>query len=241
MNERLTNIWVYLAQTPLLWLTTTLVVYQLTNWLYRRAGRRPWLNPVLSAIVLIVALLTVTGTAYQVYFDGAQFVHFLLGPATVALALPLYEQRQRLKRLLVPLLGALIVGSVSAVVAAVGLARLLGVSTPSMLSLVPKSVTTPVAMGIAEKIGGVPSLTAVLVILTGIFGAVAGPAILNRIGVQESEVRGFALGLAAHGIGTARAFQLSEATGAFSGLAMGMNAWVTPLIAPLLVSLLHLG
>jgi predicted murein hydrolase (TIGR00659 family) len=240
MSDRLTSIWVYLAQTPLLWLTTTLVVFQLTNWLYRRAGRLPWLNPVLTAIGVIVAMLLVTGTPYQVYFDGAQFVHFLLGPATVALAIPLYEQRKTLKRLLIPLFGALIVGSTTAVVAAVGLARLLGVSLPSILSLVPKSVTTPVAMGIAEKIGGVPSLTAVLVILTGIFGAVAAPTILDRLGVKEPEVRGFSMGLASHGIGTARAFQIDEATGAFSGLAMGMNAWITPLIAPLLVSLLHL-
>lgn len=240
MGERLESIWVYLAQTPLLWLTATLVIFQLTNWLYQKTGRRPWLNPVLVAIVVIVGLLLVTGTPYQTYFDGAQFVHFLLGPATVALAIPLYEQRHRLKRLLVPLLGALLVGSATAVLAAIGLAKLLGVAAPTMLSLVPKSVTTPVAMGIAEKIGGVPSLTAVLVILTGIFGAVAGPAILDRLGVKEPEVQGFSIGLASHGIGTARAFQISEATGAFSGLAMGMNAWVTPLLAPVLVSLLHL-
>jgi predicted murein hydrolase (TIGR00659 family) len=216
------------------------VVYQLTNWLYRRAGKPLWLNPVLTAIVVLVGLLTLTGTTYQVYFDGAQFVHFLLGPATVALALPLYEQRKTLKRLLLPLLGALVVGSASAVLVAAELARLLGVTPATILSLVPKSVTTPVAMGIAEKIGGVPSLTAVLVILNGIFGAVAGPAILKRLGIAEREVREFSIGLTAHGIGTARAFQLDETTGAFSGLAMSLNAWVTPLIAPLLVSLLQL-
>ncbi|MBN9392374.1 MAG: LrgB family protein [Chloroflexi bacterium] len=240
MGERLTSIWVYLAQTPLLWLTATLIIFQLTNWLYKRAGKPPWLNPVLTAIILIAALLVVTGTPYQAYFDGAQFVHFLLGPATVALAIPLYEQRKTLKRLLMPLLGALLTGSVAAVLTVIAFARLLGVSAPSTLSLVPKSVTSPVAMGIAEKIGGIPSLTAVMVILTGIFGAVAGPSIIDLIGVKEPEVRGFSIGLASHGIGTARAFQIDEVTGAFSGMAMGMNACVTPLIAPVLVSLLHL-
>jgi predicted murein hydrolase (TIGR00659 family) len=240
MVDRLSGIWVYLAQTPLLWLATTLVIYQLADWLYRRTGQRPWLHPVLLAIALLVALLLRTHTPYQVYFDGAQFVHFLLGSATVALAIPLYEQRGTLRRLLVPILGALLVGSVSAVVAAAMLAQLLGASAPTILSLVPKSATTPIAMGVAAQIGGVPALTAILVILTGIFGAVAAPAILDGIGIREPAVRGFALGLAAHGIGTARAFQLDASTGAFAGLAMGLNGAVTALIAPVLVHWLHL-
>ena len=240
MEDRLSGIWVYLAQTPLLWLATTLVVYQLATWLYRRARNLPFLNPVLVSIALIVALLLGTHTQYQVYFDGAQFVHFLLGPATVALAIPLYEQRATLKRLLVPILGTLLVGSAFAVAAAAEIARLLGASPATILSLAPKSVTTPIAMGVAEKIGGIPSLTAVLVILTGIFGAVVGKEILDWVGVRESAVRGFAIGLTSHGIGTARAFQIDKETGAFSGLAMGLNGAVTALIAPIIVGLLHL-
>ena len=239
MEDRLSGIWVYLAQTPLLWLATTLVVYQLATWLYQRSRNLPLLNPVLVSIALIVALLLGTHTQYQVYFDGAQFVHFLLGPATVALAIPLYEQRATLKRLLFPILGALLVGSAFAIVTAAEIAKLLGASPAAILSLAPKSVTTPIAMGVAEKIGGIPSLTAVLVILTGILGAAIAKEVLDWIGIRESAVQGFAIGLTSHGIGTARAFQLSKETGAFSGLEMGLNGAVTALLAPIIVGLLH--
>lgn len=241
MEGTLSGIWVYLARTPLLWLATTLVVYQLAVWVYERAGNRPWLNPVLVSIVLIVALLMGTRTPYAVYFDGAQFVHFLLGPATVALAIPLYEQRATLARLLLPVATALLVGSAVAVVGSVEIARLLGASATTTLSLAPRSVTTPIAMGISEKIGGVPSLTAVVVILTGILGAVGAKALLDRVGVRDAAVRGFAIGLASHGIGTARAFQIDEETGAFAGLAMALNGGVTAVLAPLLVRLLPLA
>ncbi len=240
MEDRLSGIWVYLAHTPLFWLAATLVVYQAADWVYQRAHQLAMLHPVLTAITLLIALLLGTHTPYRVYFDGAQFVHFLLGPATVALALPLYEQRAALRRLLLPILGTLVVGSVTAIVAAAGIAHLLGASQVTVLSLVPKSVTTPIAMGVAEQLGGVPALTAVLVILTGIFGAVTAPALLDWAGIRERTARGFAIGLASHGIGTARAFQIDAETGAFAGLAMGLNGAVTALVAPLLVRLLGL-
>ena len=133
------------------------------------------------------------------------------------------------------------VGSVTAIVAAAGTAHLLGASPVTVLSLAPKSVTTPIAMGVAEQIGGVPALTAVLVILTGIFGAVTAPALLDWVGIRERTARGFAIGLASHGIGTARAFQIDAETGAFAGLAMWLNGAVTALVAPLLVRLLGLA
>jgi predicted murein hydrolase (TIGR00659 family) len=241
MEDRLSGIWVYLAQTPLLWLATTLVVYQFAVRIYERTRNQPWLNPVLTSVVLIVALLMGTGTPYSTYFNGAQFVHFLLGPATVALALPLYQQRATLARLLIPISGALLLGSAVAMVSSAEIARALGASETTTLSLVPRSVTTPIAMGVSEKLGGVPSLTAVVVILTGILGAMAAKPLLDRVRVRDPVVRGFAIGLASHGIGTARAFQIDEETGAFSGLAMALNGGVTALLAPLLVRLLHLG
>ncbi len=241
MEDRLSGIWVYLAQTPLFWLATTLVVYQGADWVYQRTRRLPVLHPVVTAIALLVALLLGTHTPYPSYLDGAQFVHFLLGPATVALAIPLYEQRTLLRQLLLPILGALAVGAVGAILAVVAIAQLLGTSRLTLLSLAPKSVTTPIAMGVAEQIGGVPSLTAVLVILTGIFGAVAAKEILDRVGVQDASARGFAIGLAAHGIGTARAFQLDPQTGTFAGLAMGLNGAVTALVAPVVLRLLELA
>lgn len=234
-TESMTEIWVYLSAQPLLWLTLTLAVYMLAILLHRKAGGHPAVNPVLISVAVLVSLLLVTGTPYQRYFDGAQFVHFLLGPTTVALAVPLHGQLKRLMEMSGPLLIALVVGSLVAGLSAYGIGALLGASTPTMVSLAPKSVTTPIAMGVAERLGGLASLTAVFVILTGIFGAIFADGILRRMGVKDDPSIGFALGLACHGIGTARAFQISEQTGAFAALAMGLNGLFTALTLPWLL------
>ncbi len=239
-NPILTDVWVYLAQTPLLWLTATLLAYLFADWLYQRAGRMPVLNPVVVAIALLVGILLLTDTDYQTYFDGAQFVHFLLGPATVALAIPLYSYIGRLRAMLLPLVLALLGGSATGILAAVGVGWLLGLEPMILRSLAPKSITTPIAMGISEQIGGIPSLTAVLVILTGIIGALFANELLLRLRFRDESVRGFAIGLAAHGIGTARALQISTEAGAFAGLAMGLNGAVTAILVPLLLGLLGL-
>ncbi len=232
------DIWVYLSATPLLWLTATLLAYLIGVAMFERLNRNPVVQPVAVAIVVLVAVLLVSRTPYETYFDGAQFVHFLLGPATVALAVPLYAQWKRVRRAVLPMAAALLAGSLTAVVSAVGIAMTLGASRESVLSLAPKSVTTPIAMGIAEKIGGLPSLTAVLVILTGIVGAMTATPLLNLLGLKDYAARGFAVGVASHGIGTARAFQVSELAGAFAGIAMGLNALATAVIVPLLARLL---
>lgn len=241
MSGSFRDIWVYLAATPLLGLTLTLGAYLLGDWIYRRADHHPLLNPVLLAVIALVALLSVTGTPYPTYFEGAQFVHFLLGPATVALAVPLYFNFSKLKRLWLPLFGGLIAGSLTAAVSAIGIAWLLGASPQTLISLAPKSVTAPVAMGIAEKLGGLASLSAILVVSTGILGAVLGPSVLNALHVRDEAIRGFSIGVASHGIGTARAFQESEQAGAFAGLAMGLNILATALMLPVLVRMLGLG
>ena len=240
MNEALVHLWVYLAASTLLHLNLTLLAYLGGVAVYRRCGQTPLLNPVLLAVTALVLLLLATGTPYARYFAGAQFIHFLLGPATVALAVPLFQHFDRVRRQLVPILGALLAGSLTAIASAMGLVWLLGGDRLLVLSVAPKSVTTPVAMGIAEKIGGLPSLTAVLVILTGITGAVTGPLLLGWLRIGDDSVSGFALGVASHGIGTARAFQISPLAGAFSGLAMGLNALLTALLVPLLVHFLGL-
>jgi predicted murein hydrolase (TIGR00659 family) len=232
VDPRLDEIWVYLSATPLLGLTVTLLAYLLAFSIYRRLGMHPLANPVAIAVLLLVLLLSLTGTPYSTYFEGAQFVHFLLGPATVALALPLFEQRARVRRLALPLLAGLCAGVLTAVVSAAGIALALGASVETVLSLAPKSVTTPVAMGIAERIGGLPSLTATLVIATGMLGAMIARPLLDLVRVREHDTRGFALGVASHGIGTARAFQVSEEMGAFAGLAMGLSALLTSLVVP---------
>ena len=235
MIAEFSDIWVYLRTGPLLWLTVTLAAYVIAQWLYERARLNPLLNPVAIAVILLVALLSATGTPYQTYFEGAQFVHFLLGPATIALAVPLYSHFGTVRAVLLPMLVALLAGAFTAVVTAVGTAALLGASFETLASLAPKSVTTPIAMGISERIGGLPSLTAVLVILTGILGAMLATPLLNALDIRDWRARGFAAGVAAHGIGTARAFHVSEVAGTFAGVAMGLNGLATALLVPLLI------
>jgi predicted murein hydrolase (TIGR00659 family) len=236
MNPPLNDIWVYLSASPLLGLTVTLLAYQGAFALYRKSGGHPLANPVLIAVAMLVAFLLATGTRYETYFAGAQFVHFLLGPATVALAIPLHSHFPKVRALARPAAIGLVAGSLTAIVVAVAVARLLGASLPTQFSLAPKSVTTPIAMGIAERIGGIPSLTAVLVIITGILGAIGARALFDALRVRDPAIRGFALGVASHGIGTARAFQVSEQSGAFAALAMGLNGALTAAAVPVLAA-----
>ena len=231
------EIWSYLAQGPLLWLTATLAAYAVGDACFRASGRRPFVNPVLIAVLLLAALLWLSGTPYQTYFEGAQFVHFLLGPATVALALPLWDNLGHVRRAALPMLAALLAGSTVAVVSALGLAVAFGIDGEVLASIAPKSATAPVALGISDRLGGSPTLTAVLVILTGIIGAIFATPLLNALRIRDWRARGFATGVAAHGIGTACAFQVNPTAGAFAGLGMGLNAVLTAFLAPLLLGL----
>jgi putative effector of murein hydrolase len=179
LDLALGDIWVYLSVSPLLHLTLTVLAYLVGDWVFRRSGKKALLNPVLLSILLLVVILGATGTDYQTYFAGAQFVHFMLGPATVALAVPLYRNLGRIRRLWLPILVSIAAGAVVSATSAVFVARWLGASEKALISLAPKSVTAPVAMGIAEKVGGLPSLSAALVVLTGVLGAVIGGAVLT--------------------------------------------------------------
>ena len=231
-------LWVYLSQKPLLWLTVTLLVYALADAFSQATHRHPLANPVLHAIWIVGAFLKLTGTSYTTYFSGAQFVHFLLGPATVALAVPLYENRRTVMSAMWPMLFALVVGCITAIVSVVVFAELAGLPHEIVLSLAPKSVTAGVAMGISETLGANPAITAVATVLTGIMGAIVVTPLMNRMGFTDFRARGFAAGLASHGIGTARAFQVDEVAGVFAGIAMGLNALVTSLLVPLATTLL---
>ncbi len=233
----LAEIWVYLSTSPLLGLTITLVAYSVAHRVYVFTNANPLLNPVVTAIVLLIVVLLLTGTSYADYFAGAQYVHFLLGPATVALAIPLYQQAANLRKLWLPLSITLFSGVSIGALSAVLLAKFLGAGVQTQLSLAPKSVTTPVAMGISENIGGLPSLTAAFVVVTGIFGAIVGTKLLALLRFKDNTTIGVALGLAAHGIGTARAFQVNSEMGAFAGLAMALSAFITAVILPWLVEI----
>lgn len=232
MND-FVQLWVYLASTPLFGLTATLVVYAITSAVYERLGRAPWANPVLWSVVILGVLLSATHTAYPVYFAGAQFIHVLLGPAVVALAWPLWLRRSELRRRGVALTIAALVGGASAAGASVALGWALGLPGEVLRSLAPKSVTSPVAMGIAERIGGVPALAAVFAIVTGIVGALSAKYLFNFLRVNSWAVRGFALGTSSHGIGAARALQVNAEAGAYAGIALGLQVLLASLLLPL--------
>ncbi|AOY00307.1 LrgB family protein [Jeongeupia sp. USM3] len=225
-----------LKAAPLLWLLVTGLAYLLAEKLYRKSGHNPLLHPVLVAIALIIAILGVARVPYPDYFSGARFFHLLLGPATVALAVPLYDNLQRVRSLLVPLSVSLFVGGVTGIVSALLLGRLFGLSWPVQVSFAPKSVTTPIAMALADKLGGLAPLTANLVIITGIVGAIIVVPLMRWLKVTGEIEQGLALGVAAHGVGTARGFQLSTTTGAFSGLAMGLNGVLTSIVLPVILA-----
>ena len=228
----LSHFWVYLSASPLLGLTITLCAYVVAQAIHARCNFSPLANPVAIAIVLVSLVLLVSGMSYQRYFAGAQFVHFLLGPATVALAVPLARQLPRMRRAFLPLACALLCGCVTAIVSAVGVVMLLGGNEVLAHTVGPKSATTPIAMAVSERLGGVPALTAVLVIGTGIFGAITARFLFNAMRIDSHAARGFALGVAAHGVGTARAFQVSAEMGAFAGLGMGLNGILTAVLTP---------
>jgi predicted murein hydrolase (TIGR00659 family) len=235
MSEQgLSRIWVYLSETPLLWLTATLAAFVVGDAISARLGRHPLASPVVIAAALLMLLLAATGTGYGTYFEGAQFVHFLLGPATVALGLPLWRNRAQVGRNLLPMCAALAAGSVTAIGSAVLVAWAFGAPREILASLAAKSVTAPIAMALTESIGGIPALAAVLVVLTGILGSVIVTPLMNALGIADFAARGFAVGVASHGIGTARAFQVSEEAGTFAGIAMGLNGALTALVFLLL-------
>jgi predicted murein hydrolase (TIGR00659 family) len=236
----LAAIWVYLAATPLSGLTMTLIAYVLAHRLHLYAHASPLLHPVVTSVALLIGLLLLTDTPYQAYFEGGRYVHFLLGPATVGLAIPLYRQLPKVRKIWLPMSLALLAGVVIGALSSITIARLLGASAQTQLSLAPKSVTAPVAMGISEMIGGLPSLTAVLVVITGIIGAVLGTRLFALMRIRDDSVKGIAMGVTAHGIGTARAFQVSPEMGAFSGLAMALSSFTTAFVLPWLLDVLDL-
>lgn len=233
-----TEIWSYLAARPLLWLTCTVVAYLVADRISLRLNRHPVANPVLLSVLFIAPLLWLSGTPYATYFDGAQFIHFLLGPATVALAVPLHANLAKIRDSVLPLIAALFAGSLAAAGSAIVIAMAFGLPDQVVVSISPKSTTAPVALGVSEALGGSPTLTAVLVILTGITGAVVVTPLMNMLRIEDWRARGFAVGVAAHGIGTARAFQVNETAGAFAGIGLALNAVLTSILAPILVALL---
>ncbi len=226
--------WNELLQAPLFGIGLTLLAYALAQKAYQRTGAILF-NPVFTSIVGIIVLLLTLGIPYDSYVQGGRFILFLLGPAVVALAVPLYTRRQEILAKKGPILIGIAVGALTSIVTASGLAWLLGGSTEVILSLAPKSVTTPIAIGIVEKIGGIPPLTAGIVVLTGCLGAICGPEFCRLVGIRDPAAMGLAVGTASHGIGTARMLEVDRLGGAVAGLAIGINGLITALLLPALV------
>ena len=231
------ELWVYLSATPLFGLTATVVTYVLAQALYLRVNQAPWANPVLWTVLALATALTLSGTPYPSYFSGAQFIHFLLGPAVVALAWPLWQRRAELRQRAFAVLLAALAGGAAATGSAVGLGWALGLPAPVLRSLAPKSVTAPVAMGIAEQIGGIPALAAVFAVLTGLVGAVCAKYLFDTLRITDPQVRGYALGTTSHGIGAARALQVHPDAGAYAALALGVQALLASLLMPMIARL----
>jgi putative effector of murein hydrolase len=227
------EIWVYLSGSPLLALILTLAAYHAGTLAYERSGRHPLANPVLIAVVLVATAIVGMHMPYATYFEGAQFVHFLLGTATVALAVPIYKGLGALRGRILPLLAALAAGGAVSIASAVGIAVLFGADRAIVGALWVKSVTAPIAMGVAERIGVSPTLTAVFAVSTGILGAMLARFVLDAAGSKAWWQRGFALGVASHGIGTSRAFSVSEEAGTYASLAMGLHGILGALAIPL--------
>ncbi len=195
------------------------------------------LNPVMLSVITLILYLKSFQIPYEEYFEGAKVISFFLGPAVVALAVPLHEQMVEIKKRKSPLLISVGVASIIGVLAAAGIAHALGASSEVVASIAPKSVTAPIAMGIAQKINGIPSLTTAIVIATGILGAVLGPGFLRLCGIKDPLAFGFAMGSASHGIGTARALEEGELQGSVAGLAMALNGVATATVTPFLIKL----
>lgn len=227
----------FLENSPLAGVALTLAAFHLASRLQRRAGGAPVLNPVLVAGGLIALLLPATGLSEAAYRRGGDVVLFLLGPATVALAVPLVDRLREVRRNLVPALAAVAAGGIVSAATAVLVAWLLGASRGSLLSMAPKTVTTPIAVGVSEAIGGDASRTVLFVIVTGVFGAMVGVEFLRRLGFRDSRTVGLALGTACHGVGTSRAVGLGPAAAAFAGLGMGLCGLLTALLLPWIVRL----
>jgi predicted murein hydrolase (TIGR00659 family) len=231
----MTRLWT----TPLPGVLLTVTAYALARRLQKRAGGHALLNPVLLASLAVIAALRLTHTPYSAYASSARLLLWLLGPATVALAVPLAHELPRLRQRAWPILASVCVGAFTAATSGFCLSRLTGANLALSRALALKSATTPIAMGVAEKVGAAPELTAVLVVCTGVLGATLGPLVLGAVGARAADARGIATGTAAHGIGTSSLYRSSPEASAYSGLGMALCGLVTALASPWLLPALE--
>ncbi|MBP6345040.1 LrgB family protein [Neisseriaceae bacterium CLB008] len=229
------SMWLYLTQSPLLGLTITLAAYMLAMFLHRKSRFHPLVNPVALTVGMVSLFLVSNNVPYDRYFDSAKFIHFLLGPATVALAVPLALQIKKIQDYFKPFMVGLVAGCLTSIVSAGFLMALLGGSKVLVATMTAKAVTTPIAIAVTEQFGSEPSISTLVVLTTGMFGAIMAKYVYQWLNITSDEVKGFALGLNSHGVGTAHAFNINPHMGAFAGLAMGLNGILTTLLLPYMV------
>ena len=235
MRDLVDAVWTPLQPNPLLWLTLTIGAYVLGLRIQRRCNDSPLANPVLIAILVIIPILRITHTTYASYFSGARFIHMLLGPATVALAVPLARHLPQVRRVPMGVALSLLAGSLTSIVSGIAIVRLFGGTRDVMLSIAPKAATTPIAMPIADEIGGIPALTATMAIAGGIVAAICVQATLRRLRIRDWRVQGFAAGVSGSGLAAARVAPLHSLAAAFAALGIGLNGLLTAMIVPLVV------
>ena len=236
MNLDWYGAWNSVIHHPLFGIAITLGAYQLALAAYEKT-RLVFLHPVLVSMLVLIVVLLSSGVDYAEYRKSTEILSILLGPATVALAVPLYLNLRRIRLLLWPTLTTLVLGGVFATGLCLALGWLFGAEHMILMTMAPKSVTSPIAMLVAEQLGGVAALAAVFVLITGVLGAILGPGLLSLAGVENPAARGMALGLTAHAVGTALALQEGEECGAFAALGMSLMGVATALFLPLAVSL----
>ena len=239
-EQKLYSIWIYLQAEPLFWLTLTIGSYLIADFIYRKSNLFPLLNPVAISVLLVSLILIFFNIQYERYFEGAKFIHFLLGPATVALAVPIYKKWDLIVSNSKAIFISLLIGSIFAILVTYLLSLYFGLPKELILSLLPRSVTAPIAMGISEIIGGIPSLTAIITLITGVIGASLGIFVFDLMKLKNMDARGFSLGLASHGIGTARAMSKNKNAGVFAAVGMGLSGLVTSMLVPLFLKIISI-
>lgn len=228
-----------LAQSEVFSLTLVIGTYLIALALYRKT-RLSLLHPLLTSILVIIVILKTMGIEYESFQKGSHLIHFMLGPSVVALGYVLFEQMEYLKGNVISILVSVFVGATIGIVSVIVIGDLMGADQALIASMQPKSVTTPIAMGIAEKSGGIPSLTAVIVVAVGIFGSIVGPFVMRVLGIESRIAKGLALGASSHGVGTSVAIQIGAIEGAISGLAIGLMGIMTAILVPVISFIISL-
>lgn len=226
-----------IMNTPLFGVIISIITFEIGIFINKKA-KNVIFNPLLISITLIILFLLKFDISLEVYNKGGNLISFFLIPATVILAVPLYKKFAIFKANALPIIIGITIGSITAIVSVTILSKLLGLSDNILKSLMPKSITTPIGMEISKQIGGIPSLTATAIIITGIFGAIIGPVICKIFRIEDEVAAGIAMGTAAHAIGTSKAIEMGETEGAMSGVAIGIAGLATVILVPIIINFL---